>query len=145
MSRPQIWAAFHCTVASVRPPPAAPLVWKSGRWPALFSASYSDGWTVGRGRELRAPGNSIPTGEPLGQEIPWWVGLLGRRDAPPPQEGRNFFLFVLSSFFFKKHRHMAADGAGAVFGWCVCSCLWRGDSIFLHWLQCPASTSGIET
>ena len=51
---------------------------------------------------------------------------------PPPQEGRKYFLFVLSSFFFKKHRHMAADGAGAVFGWCICSCLCllRGDSIF---------------
>lgn len=100
VSRPQIRAAFHCTVASVRPPPAAPLVRKSGRWPALFSASCSEWWTVGRGRELRAPGNSIPTGEPLGQEIPWWVGLLGRRDAPPPlRRGEiSFCLFSQASF-----------------------------------------------
>lgn len=43
------------------------------------------------------------------------AGLLGRRKF----SHRGRILFVLSSFFFKKHKHMVADGAGAVFGWCV--------------------------
>ena len=80
------------------------------------SASRSEGWAVGKGRELRAPGSSFPTGKPLGQDMQWRVGLLGGRGGgqkgmpPPPQEGRKYFLFVLSSFFFKKQAYGS--------GWC---------------------------
>ena len=62
------------------------------------SASHSEGWKVGKGRELRAPGSSFPTGEPLGQDMQWRVGLLGggaERDAPPTS-GREKILFVCS-------------------------------------------------
>lgn len=62
----------------------------------------------------------------------------------PAPKRRDFFLFVLSSFFFKKHKHMAADGAGAVFGWCVrLPFAWL--SVFFHQLQHPAGTQGSET
>ena len=67
------------------------------------SASHSEGWTVGKGRELRAPGSSFPTGEPLGQDMQWRVGLLGggRRKGCPPhlRKGENTFcLFSQASF-----------------------------------------------
>lgn len=71
----------------------------------------------GRGQEFRAPGVSIPTGEPPGEKRKYPVGggAAGEEKILP----RGRILFVLSSFFFQKHKHMAADGAGAVFGWCV--------------------------
>lgn len=85
--------------------------------------------------------NPIPTGKLLGQEIQWGVGLLGRSDAPSPPEGRNFFLFVLSSFFFKKHKHMAGMVRGPCLGG-VCSsfAFYVVIVFFFHQLQGPAGT-----
>lgn len=64
-------------------------------------------------------------------------------EMPPPPRGEYSFLFVLSGFFFKKHKHMAADGAGAVFGWCVLLPLpfaWLCAFFFSHWLLRPAGS-----
>lgn len=49
-------------------------------------------------------------------------GLLGGNNILPPQPGSETlaFLFVLSGFFLEKHKHMAAAGAEAVFGWRAC-------------------------
>lgn len=101
----------------------------------------------GEGAEIQGPGNPIPTRGPWDRNwnVQWGVGSQGRRDAPaPPPRGRDSFLFVLSSLFFKKHKHMAADGAGAVFGWCI-RLPFAGLSVFFRRLQHPAGTQGSES
>lgn len=82
-------------------------------WP-VCSAGMSGQWweaVAGGGGALRAAGKLVPMGE-LGRE----TGLLGRRDAPSPQEGRNFFFVCSFKLLFQETQ---AYGSG----WCG-GCVW---------------------
>lgn len=92
---------------------------------ACFVLCQLQQWVDNRegGQEFRAQAIPSPLGVPrTGNRMSSeGGGFLGRKDAPPClAPGGRDSLFVLSGFFFKKHKHMAADGAGAVFGWCIC-------------------------
>lgn len=107
----------------------------------MSSPSYSEGktvvrgeWTAGRGLHSRNPS----TLGILGRSWLAAVGrAVGRKKQPPSQPGGRYcFLFVLSGCGVQKHKHMVADGAGAVFGCCALAFAFHRLSgfFFLHQL-----------
>ena len=89
---------------------------------ACFLLCQLQRWVdIGEGAGIRAQAIPSPLrGPETGDGVSSAGGASGEQGCPCPAPRRgDFFLFVLSSSFFKKHKHMAAAGAGAVFGWCV--------------------------